>query len=608
MVAAGPFTPAAGSRVGKWRLLAGPSVSEVFTVAVIVAGCLTLGAGSGPRWLTISTTFGLLAIVVSGNEIIWGLGGLPSLGYNGSMAVGAYTAGFLTTRSGMGPWEAVPFSIVAAVLAAAVLWPFVARLPSLYFTVASLGFGLMIPALATAMVSVTGGSSGLYGIPTITLGSSPLSLDQFNQLAWLIAGVGTLAAVRMKRSRFGLGLLLVRADEQVARACGVSAEQAKFKAFLYGSGAAGFAGALFAYFFRAITPESFTFILAVALFAAQVIGGIGTGYGALVGTIAIGQLELRAVGAGSYTGIVFGTALLVAIRIAPGGIVGLIQRLRRMVLPESLPPRRATNQSSPIGTTPSSSRSSIRVDKVSKNFGGVQANIDISLQIQPGLITGIVGANGAGKTTLLDVISGMTSPDSGDVMLGDKSLVRMPAHERARLGVGRTFQRPHLVPLMTVLDNVAGGAMGLGESGVTGAILGGRGQRDLGRMRDRAYEALDVVGIGSDAGEEAVTLPFGKIRLVEMARALASQPSVLLLDEPMSGLDSDEKAALCDLLRRLAGNGLAIALVEHDTAVVARVCDRVWAMDFGRIIAEAPGSEIFSVDVVRRSYMGGETP
>ena len=581
---------------------------ELVSILLLLGVCVVLGESFGVRWLSIGTTYALLAIVVSGNEVIWGLGGLPSLGYNGFMAVGAYTAALLTTKFGFPPIATIPFSVLVSVGFALFLWPSASRLPPLYFTIATLGFGLIAAALATALVGVTGGPTGLFGIPALDYGGGPLSLREFYYLGWVLALLGVLAVVRLARSRMGLALRVIQADEEVAASCGVYVQQVKLKSFLYGSGLAGFAGAIFAFFFQALTPDSFTFVLVLALFAIQAVGGIGTGYGAVIGALTVGMLDFGAAQTGQYTSILYGVVFLLVIRVAPQGVAGFLMSALARIVPASWGSATdlAEDRTNAVIDDAPAPAIELRADSISQNFGGVIANADVSLAIAPGRVTGIVGANGAGKTTLLNNLTGIGRPDSGSVLFGGEPINDLKTHARAALGIARTFQQPRIMPKLSVLDNVAVGAYTRGRSGLFGGILSGQGQQELAESRTRAYSALADVGISHLAATLASELSFGQVRLLELARAINMNPSVLLLDEPTSGLDADEKESISALLRSLAAKGLAIGLVEHDTDVVANVCDNVYVMDFGKIIAEAPGKTVFTLDVVRQSYLGEE--
>lgn len=586
------------------RLTTARQLTGVLTVLGVA---LVFGLTFGVEWQTVGATFALYVVAVSGNELIWGYGGSPSFGQAGSIAIGAYTYAIATARY---DWP-VPAGLVLATAVAAVvglcIWSFMSNLSEIYFAVATLGFGLVVPAVAIALESVTGGAAGIFAIKPITVGGEWLPIEQFYRLSWVLAALATFVTVRYATSRSGLGLRIIRADSDLAAALGVNTSALRRGAYVYGCALAGLVGALLASLYQVITPSSFLFGLLVALLAVQVVGGLGSGYGALVGGLLVGIMSMYTVGYGEYTGLVYGGLLLLVLALAPLGLVGVIQRnvarvVRRFSSRRSTPDAVGDLHPEKVFTSPMPV--DLQVQGVSKSFGGVVASADVSLALQSGSITGIVGANGAGKSTMINIICGAVTADSGEVRLDGIALTHLPVHKRASLGIGRTFQQPKLLETTSVLDNVAAGAYRHGRSGLLSGLFGRRGHLEFEEGRSRARDALALVGAAPLAGIAASDLSFGQLRLMELARALVSEPRLLLLDEPMSGLDTEERSLISDVLKRLAEDGYAIALVEHDTHAVANLCSHVYVLEFGAIIAEGPGHSIFSQAVVKRSYLG----
>ncbi len=229
----------------------------------------------------------------------------------------------------------------------------------------------------------------------------------------------------------------------------------------------------------------------------------------------------------------------------------------------------------------------LEVDHVRVHFGGVAALSDVSLRAEQGMVTGLIGPNGAGKTTLFNVITGLQRPDRGSVSLGGAEVTRTSTHRRARLGLARTFQRLELFSTLSAVDNVRVGLEASGNAAPSSAT-----------------GLLERVGVGEEAAAPVSSLPTGSARLVELARALSTDPKVLLLDEPCSGLDERESDALARLLTSLAAEGRAVVLVEHDTDLVWRVCQTVYVLDFGRVIASGAPEEIRRNPSVQEAYLG----
>lgn len=591
------------------------SFREGANVIVLVAIMWLLGSTLGIEWQSAGTIAGILAIAVAGLELLWGLGGQGLLGQNGFVAVGAYSVALIATKTGIPTVVALLLSGPIAAVAGMLLWPIIRRLGEMYFAIATLGFGLLVPSLAVALIDITGGASGIAGIAPLNLGFGPiLNPDTLYNIAWVLAGVFILLVLRIKRSPMGLALETMRSDPLVASACGVDTVRLRRTAFLYSIVVAGWAGGLYSFAFLAITPGDFGFTLALELFAMQVLGGLGSGYGAIVGAATIGLLTMGTNQGGSYSGVLYGGLFVAALLVAPGGLVGLwnglLKRLAELVHWKSPSVDLAAFAKQPgDGVSAPTDRAVVALEAkgIWKVFGGVVANKAVDIGAPRHAVTGLIGANGAGKSTLLNVLSGQAPADVGSVYVEEKVASTETMSEIARSGVARTFQIPRWIGRLSVRENVASGSYRFYRRSGLFSGMSPAGKRQYYEMLAGAGDALARVGVGELAARPADTLSFGQIRLLELARGLASDPMVMLLDEPLSGLDDDEKARICDLFRSLASDGMAIVLVEHDTEAVKRSCDTVFVMDFGEIIAVAPAASVFELDVVRKSYMGDET-
>lgn len=247
----------------------------------------------------------------------------------------------------------------------------------------------------------------------------------------------------------------------------------------------------------------------------------------------------------------------------------------------------------------------LALNRVSRRYGGVRAVDGVSLDVMPGVIHGLIGPNGAGKTTVINMVSGLAPPSDGQIVFGGVRIDRLPAHRIAALGIRRTFQNIRLFPTMTAIDNVVAGRHGArhGTSAAFVAMLPGA-RRENRDQRERAAELLARVGLGGRAERQARHLPYGDQRRLEIARALAGEPRLLLLDEPAAGMPHGEMMALAPLIRSIAASGVAVLLVEHHMELVMDVCDRITVLDFGHVIAEGTPAQIVAHEAVISAYLG----
>jgi branched-chain amino acid transport system ATP-binding protein/branched-chain amino acid transport system permease protein len=561
--------------------------------------------GHQPDLIDAAAVAGLWAFAAVGLDLVWGYAGRISLGHAGFAAVGAYATAVLTVNHGWGAFSAMAVGVVLNVVVAAALGFAVLRLSEVYLALATLGFGLMVPALIVAADGITNGSIGLFGVPVIALGrasiADPLS---FFVLAWALAFIAALGVRRVARSRTGLAMRAVAEQPDLASVAGVNVAGTARRAFVASAVPSSIAGSLFAHFSIAVTPTSFGFGLLILLLVYVIVGGRATGWGALVGALVVTVAQQYTGATGQLAELTYGVVLVAILYLVPRGLVGSLTRgpvsgaPRDNVAAEA---RRAAEERPPV--RPAENSPSLRVVGASKHFGGVVAVNDVSLELRPGEIHGLVGPNGAGKSTLLNLITGLTHADSGEVRLGDTAISGLPVHRRAALGLARTFQTPQLVGDLSVLDNVAMGCIARRKR--KAARWSAFSRRELAEMRLAAATERAVLGQLDLMDVKPEALSFGQRRMVEMARATVGSPSVLLLDEPLSGLDTDEKDQVCTLLDRLRERGIAVGLVEHDIESVTRLCDRITVLVEGAVLTSGDDASVFSDERVRAAYLGG---
>jgi branched-chain amino acid transport system ATP-binding protein len=567
-------------------------------------------------YLYVAASVGLLTIVTSGLNVLIGFTGQISFGHAGFYAIGAYAAACLTTRAGWSLWVAMPVAIVLTALVGAGVAGAALRVTGPYLAMVTIAFGIIVEGILVEWVSVTNGPGGIFNIPKPTLRVS----------YWLIAAGAALALVlvaNLRRSGWGRAFLAVKGSDIAAESLGLSSYYVRIVAFTVSAAFAGASGGLFAHLNGYISPDSFSLQTSILFVLALLFGGEGRVAGPVVGSLALTLLPELLTSLVDYRLILYGGLLMLSIYWLPTGVVGALARRRvgdreRGGTSEEAQRGRGAGARGRGGDGGQRRRETdevggrraepvlLTVEGARLAFGGVAALADVSLEIPTRGIRAVIGPNGAGKTTLLNALSGYYVPDGGVIRLDGMPVTGRPPYVIARRGVARTFQTAQVFGELSALENVAVGVTGAGLGSVVWALLGAPwASRADQAARREARAALTEAGLTEWADRPADVLPSGLRRRLEIVRALATRPRLLLLDEPAAGLSPSEIKELDAYLVRLREErGLAIVLVEHHMDLVMAVSDHVTVLDYGRVIAGGTPDAVRTNPAVIEAYLG----
>jgi ABC-type branched-subunit amino acid transport system ATPase component/ABC-type branched-subunit amino acid transport system permease subunit len=561
-----------------------------------------------------------ITLVAIGLNIVTGFAGQLSLGPGAVFAVAGYTAIVLADHY---PQTVnLPLMCLAGVAAAAVVG-LIAAIPALrvsgfYLGMTTLFLAILVPKLAEAQ-DVTGSHNGISLISNVDFTQNLSSYALYETVLGAMLAMVALSALLL-HSRVGRRFTTLRTSEVLAESLGTAPYPTKLVAFLLSSVPAGLGGALYVYSQQLISPASATIspLISINLLAACVIGGFGTVWGPVVGSAIVLGLDQYLGGFQQYEDIVYGIGLIAIVLLLPQGLMGVqpAQWLRQLrgrgsAARAARAARGETTRSASGGNPPLPLRrcrdasGELDLAGISKRFGGVTALGGVDLRVAPGRLHALIGPNGSGKTTLLNVASGFYRADRGSVAIGGRRVGNGDATAVARAGVGRTFQTPKLIAARPVLENVLVAAdTTVSCLGIESVLRLPRGRRCEASARQRALQCVDHLGLAGAAALPAGTVPHGMQRLVEIARAVASDPLFLLLDEPAAGLSPAEIRHLGRLLRELADAGVGVLLVEHNMPFVLGIADEVTVLHRGQRLCHGTPDEVRRNPEVMRVYLG----
>lgn len=573
----------------------------------------------------------IFAILAGSFNLLVGHAGLFSLAHGAFFGMGAYATALLTSPSSavvetpLNLWMAMVLAVGFAALSGLIIALPALRVSSDYLVVLSFGFQMVVVGIFLNWTEVTGGEGGVTGVPRPGFFGGEINTPMsFLGFAVVVTAVSYFLYWRVTATPFGRMLRAIREDEVASQSLGKDVVRTKILTFCFASALAGVGGVLFAQYVRVVDPASFQLATSIEILAMLILGGTGNMIGAALGAAILvilpETLRFMEIGgnfAEQFRQIVFGVLLIVMLRFRSQGLLPeywVPAFIRRRSEDRFREERERLEQGGGAkllegilgqGSTAADGKEVMAVHEVSKSFGGIQALSGFSISLEAGKITGLIGPNGAGKTTAFNVMTGFLAPDNGRISMGGREITRIKPHRLAGLGVARSFQNLRIFYKMTVLDNVIVSRPRQGGESLWRAIfLVGSTDREARHNRQIAIEILRFVGLEEKARELAENLSFAEEKLLVLARMLAMEADLLLLDEPASGLDPNSLEEMFGIIRELVRHGKTICIIEHNLDVIKELSDHIVYLDEGRVFAQGSVTEILNNEELAERYFG----
>ncbi len=563
---------------------------------------------ASPFTITLMNYIGVGALVALGLVLLTGFGGLTSFGQAAFVGIGAYATAWATTAAGLSPLVGLMLSLTISGGVALLIGAITLRLGGHFLPLSTIAWGIAIYFLFPNIPGL-GAYDGIRDIPPISLfGISLQKNSAIYYLIWVLLALAMVAVGNLLDSREGRAVRSLRGGATMLASLGVNLFRVRMAIFLIAALLAGLAGWLTAHMLRFISPSPFDIRPSIEYLLMAMAGGATSIYGAVVGAALVVLLKNwiqdilphLAKNTAQLEIVVFAVLLVLLLQYARGGVLSV---LRRVLPAAEVPPQRASHGLA-RRALPAAGVDLLKIDSVTRKFGGLTAVNEVSFGMKTGEILGLIGPNGAGKSTLFNLITGALKANSGTIAFLGTDITQLPQRAIAEAGMARTFQHVKLRPAMTLIDNTLLGVYPRTTAGFLKCLLRLDRREEAQSVFD-AYDQLAFVGLDGKAMELAGNLPLGSQRVLEIARALAADPILVVLDEPAAGLRKAEKAALAAQLRAIRQRGVSILLVEHDMDFVMELCDRIVVLDFGCKLMEGTPAEVRSSPAVQEAYLGG---
>ncbi len=559
-------------------------------------------------WTTLAMMAGINVLLAQSINILTGFAGQISLGQAGFFAVGAYTSALLMMELGVPLWLSLPLAVVCAMVVGLLLAIPAGRVQDFYLAMVTTAFGLVVQVIVKQW-DLTGGFQGLSGVPapvlgTLTLFGLALSEVRYYYLVVAMVAVASWFQVNLVRSFIGRSLVAVETSEVAAASLGIAPGRVKRQAYMISAGLAALAGGLYAHMMAFLGYETFSLWQSAFILVMAVLGGLGTFVGPFLGATVLTVLPHELQIFQRHQLLIYGTLLLVSYVAFPRGLAGFLRletsflKVRHAAGPPAAERR--------VSRVPAGGEGPLLVvEGLTKSFAGVRALNGVTLQVMPGEIHGLIGPNGSGKTTLVNLVTGVYDIEGGTVTFAGERLNGLASDLISRRRVVRTFQSPHIFRRLTVRENVMVGAHRQYRTGFWGAVGNTpRAVRDERTVLERSDAILAEVGLLERADAQAIDLPYGMQRMVDLARAMMCAPRLIVLDEPAAGLSEVEVAQLGRVLRSLQAAGVTILLIEHHLDFLLGLVDRVTVLDYGETIFQGTPGEVRQDARVIEAYLG----